>query len=142
MTTENQNGPVSALSAPAGSPSDWFAYIAAQWEHRPERLADVTEQIRAIYEKLVEWRMTPDTRDDLDHATIGYSRVCVEYECCDWLPFDVMPGWEDDLFCWLMDEDFWREQRDLNRMGYDIAKMIRAREENTVHEPQAPQKTK
>lgn len=108
----------------------WFAYIAAQWENRPERLADVTEQVRSIYEKLVEWRMTPKTRDELDHATIAYSHACVSYECVQWLPFDVMPNWEDDLYCVLMDEDFWSEQRDQNRMGYEIAEMIRTREAN------------
>jgi hypothetical protein len=130
-TTTEQSAPPEAGSAPPLRTSDWFSWIAAQWEDRPERLADVTDQVRAIYEKMCEWRMTPETRDDLDHGTMGYSRVCVSYECVQWLPFDVMPGWEDDLFCVLMDEDFWAEQRELNKQGYDIAEMIRARDENS-----------
>jgi len=130
-TTTEQPATPEAGSAPPLRTSDWFSWIAAQWEDRPERLADVTDQVRAIYEKMCEWRMTPDTRDDLDHGTMAYSRVCVSYECVQWLPFDVMSGWEDDLFCVLMDEDFWAEQRELNKQGYDIAEMIRARDENT-----------
>lgn len=126
---------VGVAAGASGSPSEWIAYIAAQWESRPERLADVIEQVKAIYEKMCEWRMTPDTRDELDHGTICYSHVCVSYNCCQWLPFGVMPDWEDDLYSVLMDEDFWREQRDLNRMGYDIAEMIRAREENNQGQP-------
>ena len=131
--TESQSTP----AVPVGT-SDLFASVAAMWEHRPAELARVTDQVRAIHYKLIEWGWGEVDRDELDHATIAYSRVCVEYECCDWLPFDVMPNWEDDLYCVLMDEDFWREQRDQNHMGYDIAEMIRAREANAADHRQPP----
>lgn len=131
MTTDSQIGTQQRV----GPVAPWFAFLAEQWESRKERRAEVADQIAAIYAKLVEWRMTPETRDELDHATIAYSRVCAEYECCEWLPFDVMPNWEDDLFCIMMDEDLWREQRDKNRMGYEIAEMIRSREANVNDVP-------
>lgn len=109
-----------------------FDSIAASWESRPECLERVTEQVKAIHAKLIEWGWKTVNRDELDHATIAYSRVCVDYECSDWLPFDVMPCWEDDLYCILMDEDFWREQRSKNLMGYEIARMIRAGESSEI----------
>ena len=107
-----------------------FASIAAEWEDLPEHLERVTEQVRAIHEKLIEWGWGEVDREELDHATIAYSRACIDYECSEWLPFEVMPSWEDDLYCLLIDEEFWREKRDENFTGDDIAKMLRAREAN------------
>ncbi len=40
-------------------------------------------------------------------------------------------------FASLMDEDFWAEQRELNKQGYDIAEMIRTRDENIGSEQRA-----
>lgn len=109
---------------------DLFASVASLWESRPECLERVTGQVRAIHGQLINWGWGAVDRDELYHATIAYSRVCVECECCEWLPFDVMPNWEDGLYCVLMDEDFWREKRAENIMGYEIAEMLRAREAN------------
>lgn len=122
--TKNQStgdGPAETLRS-----SGWFAEIAALWEDRPERLADVTEQIRAIHAKLVEWDMEPTDRDELDHATIAYSRVVVSYECVQWLPFDLVPNWEDDLYCVLLDEDRWQEAREKGQCTSKLADELRA----------------
>ena len=107
---------------------DLFASIAALWESRPERLADVTEQVRAIHDKLIEWGWKTVERDELDHATICYSRIVGSYECCEWLPFNVVPGWEDDLYCLLMDEDEerWQKYRDERRCTSELAALIRS----------------
>lgn len=78
-----------------------FGTIAALWEHRPECLQRVSAQVKAIHDKLVEWGFDTD-EESLGHATIAYSKACSNYECVEWLPFDVMPGWEDDLWCILM----------------------------------------
>lgn len=107
------------------APTAWFSYLAALWDDRPERLAAVTEQIRAIHAKLCEWRMNPSDRDELDYATTCYARVCASYECVQWLPFDLMPNWEDDLYCVLMDEDRWQEYRDANRPTWELATALR-----------------
>lgn len=104
---------------------DLFASIAALWESRPERVADVTEQVRAIHDKLIEWGWETVDREELDHATICYSRAVGSYECCEWLPFDVMPGWEDDLYCLLMDEERWQEYREANRCTSELAATLR-----------------
>ncbi len=105
--------------------SDLFASIAAEWEQRPERLASVTEQVRAIHDKLIEWGWETVDRDELDHATIQYSRACSVHECCQWLPFDVMPNWEDDLYCLLMDEDQWLAHVNANRPVWELAETLR-----------------
>ncbi len=121
MTTENVN-----TTAPAASrSSDLFASIAALWESRPERLVDVTDQVKAIHDKLIEWGWQTVDRDELDHATIQYSQACSVHECCQWLPFDVMPNWEDDLYCLLMDEDRWRAHINANRPVWELAETLR-----------------
>lgn len=60
------------------------------------------------------------------HATIGYSRVVGSYECCEWLPFDLVPDWEDDLYCWLIDQEAWSEARDNGDSIQDLAERLRA----------------
>jgi hypothetical protein len=104
-----------------------FASIAALWESRPERLADVTDQVRTIHDKLIEWGWKTVDRDQLDHATICYSRIVASYECCEWLPFDLVPAWEDDLYCLLMDEDDgrWQEYRNAGKCTSELAEIIR-----------------
>lgn len=104
---------------------DLFASIAAEWDDRPERIADVTEQVRAIHDKLIEWGWQEVDCDELDHATIQYSRACSVHECCQWLPFDVMPNWEDDLYCLLMDEDRWLAHVNANRPVWELAETLR-----------------
>jgi len=104
-----------------------FASVAAEWEGRPHRLPEVIEQVEAIASKLKEWGWGEDIeRDELMHATIGYSRVVVSYECCEWLPFDLVPDWEDDLYCWLMDEDAWHEARDNGDSIQVLAERLRS----------------
>ena len=104
-----------------------FASIAALWESRPECLERVTDQVRAIHDKLIEWGWETVDRDELDHATIQYSRACGVHECCEWLPFDVMPDWEDDLYCLLMDEDEdrWMACINENRPVWELAETLR-----------------
>ena len=109
--------------------SDLFASVAAEWEDRPHRLPGVIEQVEVIAMKLKEWGWGEDIdRDELMHATIGYSRVVVSYECCGWLPFDLVPDWEDNLYCWLMDEDAWHEARDSDTGDsiQDLAERLRS----------------
>ena len=110
--------------------SDLFGWIAALWEHRPEELERVASQVKAIHDKLPQWGWETVDEEELDHATIAYSKACASYYCCEWLPFDVMGDWEEDVWAILMDEEFYFEQRALNKMGYDIAEMIRDREQN------------
>ena len=133
MSRTIDSKPSDTESAPAGEglvSSDLFASIAGEWEPRPQELERVTDQVRSIHGKLMEWGWEEVDRDELDHATIAYSRACIDYECCEWLPFAAMPGWEDDLYCILMDEDFWREKRDENFTGDAIAEMLRSRDAN------------
>lgn len=106
--------------------ASWIAYLAKQWEAREECLADVGDQIAAIHAKLVEWGMTPETRDELDHATIAYSRVVGSYECVQWLPFDLVPNWEDDLYCVLMNEERWAASREKGQDTSKLADELRA----------------
>lgn len=99
--------------------------IAVLWESRQERVADVANQVREIHDKLVEWGWTEVDREELDNATICYSRACAVHECCQWLPFDVMPNWEEDLYCLLMDEDKWEACMDANGDACELAKVMR-----------------
>ena len=104
-----------------------FASVAGEWEDRPHRLPGVIEQVEAIASKLKEWGWGEDIgRDELMHATIGYSRVVGSYECCEWLPFDLVPDWEDDLYCWLIDQEAWSEARDNGDSIQDLAERLRA----------------
>jgi hypothetical protein len=57
--------------------------------------------------------MTGNERDDLLCVAVAYSTACRIHECSDWLPFDVMPNWEDDVFCILEDEEQWKMAVDL-----------------------------
>ena len=103
---------------------DWeeiYLRIAEEWEARDERVREVAEQVREIHRKLVKWDVPPADMDELDWATMRFSDVVVSYECCQWLPFRLVPNWEDDLFCLVLgDEDIWREWRN---EGKDIAKL-------------------
>ena len=51
--------------------------------------------------------MTGNDKQDLDLVAVAYSKACEIHECSSWLPFNLMPGWEDDVFCILEDEDAW-----------------------------------
>ncbi len=102
--------------------------VAELWTRQnPERLGRVLEQVGQIAAKLHEWGWSTLDKDELDHATIAYSRICTSYECCDWLPFDVMPNWQDDLYCLLLDEDEtrWLDYRTTNRCTSELAALIR-----------------
>lgn len=125
-----------ATTAPGGSDA-LFAEIAALWEDRPECLQRVADQVREIYGKLVEWGFGCRDRDDLDHATIQYSHACCIHECSEWLPFDVMPNWEDDLYCLLLDEDRWLAHVNANRPVWELAETLR-REANAPAVATAP----
>jgi hypothetical protein len=58
-------------------------------------------------------------------AAICYSKACASYECRPWLPFAVMPGWEDDLYCLLLAEEKWIACREANRDTHFLAVELR-----------------
>jgi len=101
MTTEfNHSAGLEATTAPSVTPED-ICKVASDWEASEEQIAALA--------RLIEKRgsMTGNGIDDLTLAVIAYSRACVGRECTGWLPFNVMPGWEDDVLAILDDEDAW-----------------------------------
>jgi hypothetical protein len=105
-----------------------IASIATEWEDHPDRLPDVIQQVEAIAAKLQEWNGEEAvTREDLMLATIGYSRIVSSYECCEWLPFDLVPNWETDLYCWLTDEAAWNTARNNGDSISELAQMLHSK---------------
>jgi hypothetical protein len=101
--------------------------IATLWmPHDEERRVGVIVQVQAIYERLLSWGWGKVDKDELDHATVGYSRICTSYECCEWLPFDVMSDWEDNLYCILQDEERWEKYRNNGTCVSELADILRA----------------
>lgn len=97
-----------------------FPKVAAEW-------GGTIEQIAALA-KVIEDRggsMTGDDHEDLTLAAGAYSRACTMHECTGWLPFNVMPGWEDDVFCLLENEDAWHAAINENKSVHDLARSLR-----------------
>ena len=79
------------------------------------------DQIEA-FERLLQERggMTGSRSEDVMLVACYYSRVVGSYECCEWLPFQDMSGWEEDVKSIIEDEDYWCAARNQGKMGYEI----------------------
>lgn len=103
------------------------ADIAAKWEGRPERIGEVTAQVKTIHDKLLEWGWKDIDPETLDGVTMDFSRIVSYHECVQWLPFDVIGDWEDELFVLLHSEDeaTWRAAADKQEDFHALAEKIR-----------------
>ena len=86
------------------------------------------DQIEA-FERLLQERggMTGSRSEDVMLVACYYSRVVGSYECCEWLPFQDMGGWEEDVKSIIEDEDYWCAARNEGKMGYEIWEVLKAR---------------
>ena len=88
---------------------DLIKAVADEWECPIEQMETLSTMIARR-----GGTMTGNDRDDLNLVAIAYSRACSEHECTGWLPFNLMPEWESDVFCLLEDEDAWKAAIDAN----------------------------
>jgi hypothetical protein len=69
--------------------------------------------------------MVGDLYEDLTLAAIAYSEACARHECAGWLPFDLMPNWEADVYCILEDEGRWNAAMESNESILDLADRLK-----------------
>ena len=97
------------------------------------------DQIEA-FERLLQERggMTGSRSEDVMLVACYYSRVVGSYECCEWLPFQDMGGWEEDVKSIIEDEDYWCAARNQGKMGYEIWDDLKAGKRGRGHPGNLP----
>jgi hypothetical protein len=124
MSEEKKNGMEQLTSHQACLPHAVIEAQAKAWGCNFAQMAEIASII-----PMRGGSMTGDDAADLELAAGAYSKACGVHECSGWLPFNVMPGWQDDVFCILEDEDAWLAAINANESIDMLADRLRSQNE-------------